>query len=349
MSSASHPPGDPANLAVGSRRYAVDRLAATHPGGPDYIRAFAGKNATDVFLAYHATADLSRFDSPYARLLQQAHAAGYFKPGWRQKADFALELVLWGLGLGLCSVHPAFAALLSVAVMRLHYTQHDLLHGQWTADRASARRLSVLFTLLAGYTVSWWEKREHDPHHIFCNRFPEDPDDFIGWPATILPGLPLVQLYMQWCSLRDGTARERLLCCAHLSLMAWVIPGWQGWAIYVLTYGLLWLPFQVLHHTPTVYASSDWVTGQVYNTQNSVGLPLIGWLMAGHDRQIEHHLFPRMPRHNLGRAGPLVRAWCAEQGLPYTERAAFPAWRDFAAAWLRLHVRGEERLAQELP
>ena len=43
------------------------------------------------------------------------------------------------------------------------------------------------------------------------------------------------------------------------------------------------------------------------------------WLMGGLNHQIEHHLFPSMPSVNLRAARPLVRAYCAEQGLPYTE------------------------------
>ena len=34
-------------------------------------------------------------------------------------------------------------------------------------------------------------------------------------------------------------------------------------------------------------------------------------------RQVEHHLFPRLPRHNLGAVRPLVRALAAKHGVPY--------------------------------
>ena len=48
-----------------------------------------------------------------------------------------------------------------------------------------------------------------------------------------------------------------------------------------------------------------------------------GWLtdtgLGGLNYQIEHHLFPSMPRPNLRRAQPLIAAFCAERGLPYTE------------------------------
>ncbi len=46
-----------------------------------------------------------------------------------------------------------------------------------------------------------------------------------------------------------------------------------------------------------------------------------GWWVSKHNRhhQIEHHLFPSMPRPSLRRSQPLIAAYCAERGLPCTE------------------------------
>jgi fatty acid desaturase len=42
-------------------------------------------------------------------------------------------------------------------------------------------------------------------------------------------------------------------------------------------------------------------------------------LLGGLNHQVEHHLFPSMPRPNLRRARPLVAAFCAEHGIRYVE------------------------------
>jgi fatty acid desaturase len=42
-------------------------------------------------------------------------------------------------------------------------------------------------------------------------------------------------------------------------------------------------------------------------------------LMGGLNFQIEHHLFPSMPRPHLARARDIVREHCANLDLPYTE------------------------------
>lgn len=41
------------------------------------------------------------------------------------------------------------------------------------------------------------------------------------------------------------------------------------------------------------------------------------WFHGGLQFQIEHHLFPRMPRHNLRAASKLVRRACREAELHY--------------------------------
>jgi fatty acid desaturase len=57
------------------------------------------------------------------------------------------------------------------------------------------------------------------------------------------------------------------------------------------------------------------------------GGPVVRFLMGGLDTQIEHHLFPGMPRPNLGRAQAIVRSYCRQHGIRYTETSI---WRAYA-------------------
>jgi fatty acid desaturase len=63
----------------------------------------------------------------------------------------------------------------------------------------------------------------------------------------------------------------------------------------------------------------DFLQRQVLTSRNIRGGPVVDAAMGGLNYQIEHHLFPSMPRPNLRRARPHVRAYCAEVGVPYTE------------------------------
>lgn len=63
----------------------------------------------------------------------------------------------------------------------------------------------------------------------------------------------------------------------------------------------------------------DFLRRQVLVSRNVRGNPVVDVLMGGLNYQIEHHLFPSMPRCNLRKARPLVRAHCARGGVPYVE------------------------------
>ena len=63
----------------------------------------------------------------------------------------------------------------------------------------------------------------------------------------------------------------------------------------------------------------DFLRRQVLTSRNVTGGRLMNVVMGGLDLQIEHHLFPRMPSSNLRLVQPLVKEYCAEKGIPYTE------------------------------
>jgi fatty acid desaturase len=63
----------------------------------------------------------------------------------------------------------------------------------------------------------------------------------------------------------------------------------------------------------------DFLRRQVLMSRNIRGGPVVDFMMGGLNHQIEHHLFPSMPRPNLRRARSLVQAHCAEHGIAYTE------------------------------
>ncbi|GAA2025871.1 acyl-CoA desaturase [Pseudokineococcus marinus] len=74
-------------------------------------------------------------------------------------------------------------------------------------------------------------------------------------------------------------------------------------------------------------AKVDFLRRQVLMSRNVRGGALVRTVMGGLELQVEHHLFPSMPRPNLRRAQPLVRAYCAEQGVLYTETTLWGAYR----------------------
>ncbi|MBM0274855.1 fatty acid desaturase family protein [Micromonospora tarensis] len=70
----------------------------------------------------------------------------------------------------------------------------------------------------------------------------------------------------------------------------------------------------------------DYLRRQVLTSRNVRGGPFLDALLGGLNYQIEHHLFPSMPRPNLPHAQPLIRQFCAEHDIAYHETTLIQSW-----------------------
>lgn len=69
----------------------------------------------------------------------------------------------------------------------------------------------------------------------------------------------------------------------------------------------------------------DWVTNAVTTTLNTDPTPLVSWTTGHLNLQIEHHLCPSMPTHNLIKIKPDVEALCKKHGLKYASTTFWEA------------------------
>jgi delta8-fatty-acid desaturase len=58
---------------------------------------------------------------------------------------------------------------------------------------------------------------------------------------------------------------------------------------------------------------------QLRTTTDVICPPSLSFLHGGLHLQVTHHLFPRLPRHNLRKASVLVKEFAKERGLVYAE------------------------------
>ncbi|GAA1973838.1 acyl-CoA desaturase [Microbacterium pumilum] len=70
----------------------------------------------------------------------------------------------------------------------------------------------------------------------------------------------------------------------------------------------------------------DFLRRQVLTSRNIRGGRLVDVFMGGLNYQIEHHLFPNMPRPNLKHAQKLARAYCADHSIDYTETSLMQSY-----------------------
>ncbi|XP_007174486.2 acyl-CoA (8-3)-desaturase isoform X2 [Balaenoptera acutorostrata] len=72
----------------------------------------------------------------------------------------------------------------------------------------------------------------------------------------------------------------------------------------------------------------DWVSTQLQATCNVHKSAFNDWFSGHLNFQIEHHLFPTMPRHSYHRVAPLVQSLCAKHGIEYQSKPLFSAFAD---------------------
>ena len=112
----------------------------------------------------------------------------------------------------------------------------------------------------------------------------------------------------------------------YLALVFWLLPVGMAVAFLAVQFGIFGVymgaSFAPNHKgMPIVPANSriDFLRRQVLMSRNIRGGRFTDLFMGGLNYQIEHHLFPSMPRPSLRNAQPIVREFCDSRKISYTE------------------------------
>jgi delta8-fatty-acid desaturase len=114
------------------------------------------------------------------------------------------------------------------------------------------------------------------------------------------------------------------------AMCTFCLSSWQERVCYLLlshgAAGLLHVQITLSHFAEEVYHgqaynddSDEWFRMQCKTTLNVDCPRWMDWFHGGLQFQIEHHLFPRLPRHNLRACRDLVKAFCEKHEVPYNE------------------------------
>ncbi|XP_067902275.1 acyl-CoA 6-desaturase isoform X1 [Heterodontus francisci] len=76
----------------------------------------------------------------------------------------------------------------------------------------------------------------------------------------------------------------------------------------------------------------DWLSMQLDSTCNIEQSSFNDWFSGHLNFQIEHHLFPMMPRHNYYKIAPLVKSLCDKHGLNYQVKPLLQAFKDIVGS-----------------
>ena len=138
---------------------------------------------------------------------------------------------------------------------------------------------------------------------------------------------------------RDRAAAvEGLLIAAHAALyltaVLWVLSPLRALAFVAVQQAVFSLylgcSFAPNHKGMPIIegdAEMSFARRQVITARNVAGGRFTNLLLGGLNYQIEHHLFPTMPRPNLARAQSIIRAFCIESDLGYCEESLVGSYR----------------------
>ena len=88
-------------------------------------------------------------------------------------------------------------------------------------------------------------------------------------------------------------------------------------ALYGLNLGMAFAPNHKGMLMPEPGTKMDHLHKQVLTSRDVSGGWLVDQFLGGLNYQIEHHLFPSIPRPHLRLAQPMIRDYCLIQGLPF--------------------------------
>jgi len=148
-------------------------------------------------------------------------------------------------------------------------------------------------------------------------------------------------LTMNWQNVHVSM-KHRILDFLMTSLhLVWVITAFYYiptghklicYSIFHLIVGSLHLVLTVNHfERPTLHSSEEtnnWLIKQVITGRNIEVTFLNEWFFGGLHHQIEHHLFPRMPRNNLSKIKPEIMQICKKYNIEYCSTGFFKSVYD---------------------
>ncbi|GER45208.1 fatty acid desaturase [Striga asiatica] len=111
------------------------------------------------------------------------------------------------------------------------------------------------------------------------------------------------------------------------------LPDWTERFVFVMASfcvtSIQHVQFCLNHFAANVYVGpprgNDWFEKQTGGTIDISCSSYMDWFFGGLQFQLEHHLFPRLPRCQLRRVSPLVQELCKKHGLPYRSLSFFEA------------------------
>ncbi|MGB3787355.1 MAG: acyl-CoA desaturase [Phormidesmis sp.] len=249
---------------------------------------------------------------------------------------------------------------LALTANQFYYISHDAGHYAISDSKNTNLRLGHIgHTFIAGGSFRFWQYK-HDIHHRFCNEEPHDPDmntfflklyetDTAPKPAWV-SWIVQRQSYWLWILAMfhnfdfqrlswiyafknpERCRAERILVPLHIVVylaMPIALLGWQmalaNYMISTMASGFILATLFATNHIgmPGLSGSHSlsFIEQQTITSRNVLVPAIFDDYFGGLNYQIEHHLFPWVSIDRYRAASPIVKEFCAEHSIAYTEES----------------------------
>lgn len=287
--------------------------------------------------------------------------------------------VLLGHHWAQLALAAGLAVVLTQIIFLSHDAAHRQI---FTSPRANEIAALVMGTGIAGVSLAWWNAKHTRHHaapnqigkdtdiapsivHFYpaaqpprsrVGRLLHERQGWWFFPLLVVEMLNLhVQSAQALLTRRDLHRRRTELTViavrlvGYPAILVWLMPLGMAMAFLgvqlAVTGVYLGMSFAASHIGMPVLpagAKLDFLRRQVLMSRNISGGRAASLAMGGLNYQIEHHLFPSMPRPNLRRVRPVVREYCRQHEIRYQQVTILRAWLVVAAHLNRVGRSGRD-------
>jgi fatty acid desaturase len=245
------------------------------------------------------------------------------------------------------------AFFLALAQQQSGWVGHDYSHHSVFKSPYWNDAVGRFFAWLQGYELQWWKAR-HNTHHVATNEDGNDPDIRTAPLFTyftdgnkdlfdslnalqrqqhiyFLPALALLHVYWRFESLLyialrlPRTTPHALFLASHYIVLAWLFQDCSWPAILfcfaakgLMTGAIVFATHYGEERLPKNHGLS--LAEQTVRTSRNIAASwLVNHFSGFISYQVEHHLWPTMPRCNYPVVQPMLQLWCRQNGLTYNQ------------------------------
>lgn len=296
----------------------------------------------------------------FRELRRQLVADGWYKPNvWGETKKLLpwLASTVAGVSLARRATNPlqAFCAILLLAVGNTlsGWLAHDYVHGRgWWPTL-----MRPFGELVGGMSTTWWSNK-HNMHHALTNEVGYDEDIALDpflflwqpdpkndnramrklqhwyWP------LPYSILFLYWrfdsikYAMKAKKQGEALRLGLHWAAFLAMVPAHMLFLSVWLSGLITATIVTVTHQSEELFFGEnlrkyDFIEAQFRSTRNAVcNNPISHMLWGGMQWQLEHHIFPTMPRYKYPAVSKVLKQFAAEHDIDYRETGEFKIIKD---------------------